>query len=91
MAYGWDNDNNGTNSSGFSGLPGGFRNYYYGDYVNSGFSGSWWSSSAYDSFAWHRRLNAEYDGAIDNSVSRLLYGDMDQKYGFSIRCIKDTE
>ena len=29
MAYGWDNYNNGTNSSGFSGLPG-IRNYYVG-------------------------------------------------------------
>ena len=42
--YGWHNGGNGTNSSGFSGLPGGNRdlNSYFDD---AGYYESWWSSS----------------------------------------------
>ncbi|MBM3455516.1 MAG: hypothetical protein FJX80_10255, partial [Bacteroidetes bacterium] len=35
---------NGTNSSGFSGLPGGYRNYS-GYFYDMGFNGFWWSST----------------------------------------------
>ena len=42
--YGWYSDGNGTNSSGFSGLPGGFRDDN-GAFNNAGSSTIWWSSS----------------------------------------------
>ncbi|MBM3399551.1 MAG: hypothetical protein FJY15_03185, partial [Bacteroidetes bacterium] len=41
---GWDNNGNGTNSSGFNGLPGGNRNFN-GTFINVGKDGYWWSST----------------------------------------------
>ncbi|MBM3920821.1 MAG: hypothetical protein FJ347_06290, partial [Sphingomonadales bacterium] len=41
---GWNENGNGTNSSGFSGLPGGTRNYN-GTFYTIGYDGYWWSSS----------------------------------------------
>ena len=79
--YGWDNGDNGTNSSGFSGLPGGFR---YDSGVFSGVGGGtiWWSSSPFGSEAWYRSLNHT------EIVNRLAVG---QRYGFSVRCVRDAE
>ena len=71
-----------TNESGFSALPGGFS------YFNDGFSyglgsyGFWWSSSdASSTDAWYRLLYY-YSGF----VSRNTYN---KKYGFSVRCVRD--
>ena len=41
---GWVENGNGTNSSGFSGLPGGYR-YYDGTFDDIGDYGYWWSST----------------------------------------------
>jgi uncharacterized protein (TIGR02145 family) len=43
---GWKNNSNGTNTTGFAGLPGGYR-YDYGYFFNVGAHGYWWSSSEY--------------------------------------------
>jgi uncharacterized protein (TIGR02145 family) len=72
----WD----GTNSSGFSALPGGFRDYY-GYFLNLGNYGGWWSSSPSGSFAWNRGL---YPGYSD--VGRPTHG---VREGFSVRCVRD--
>ena len=77
--YGWNNDNNGTNSSGFSGLPGG--ELTIDGFGSVGSFGLWWSSSPYDSEAWYRSL--AYDDA------RINRSGEDCRYGLSIRCIKD--
>ena len=70
-----------TNSSGFSGLPGGFR-YYNGSFYGVGYYGYWWSSTEYDAnFAWGRLL-----GYSDGLIFRLYYG---KPYGFSVRCLRD--
>jgi uncharacterized protein (TIGR02145 family) len=78
---GWNDAGNGNNSSGFSGLPGGFRNYN-GDFLDVGKYGEWWSASEDDeSDAWYRELISIY--------SRI---DRDNYYkvnGFSVRCIRD--
>ena len=58
--YGWYNGGNGTNSSGFSGLPGGYRNPG-GYFSDAGVSGSWWSSTPSGSFAWDRYLDSYYE------------------------------
>ena len=78
--YGWSNGGNGTNSSGFSGLPGGFRTDF-GNYVGAGNSGYWWSSSG--GWPWYRNLSS-----YDEGVSRWS---CNPKVGFSVRCLQDSE
>ena len=73
----------GTNSGGFSAVPGGYRDY----------QGNWgepstdhcyiWSQSPALDEAWARRL---FPG-----TSTVYRGDYPTKYGFSVRCLKDTE
>jgi uncharacterized protein (TIGR02145 family) len=78
----WINNNiNVTNSSGFTGLPGGLRDIYvaFEGITDNGF---WWSSSKFDT------LNALYFGLDDND------NDLRRNYtlktvGLSVRCIKD--
>jgi len=79
---GWNSPNIGaTNSSGFTGLPGGYR------VSGGGFSslvgyGYWWSSSdAGSGNAWHRRL---YNG--NAGAGRDTNG---HRGGFSVRCARD--
>ena len=72
----------GTNLSGFSGLPGGYRGYL-GFYDLAGDYGFWWSSSPDGSSAWNRYMNIYYE-----NVYRY---DDDQRYGFSVRCVRDAE
>jgi len=70
-----------TNSSGFSGLPGGFRNYTGGCFV-VGLYGLWLTSTEYDgSYAWSRTL--DYNGP---GVGRS-YDNKEE--GFSLRCLRD--
>ncbi len=77
---GWKGNGNGTNESGFSGLPGGVR-YSYGD-GNIGYYGFWWSSSQSNaSIAWDRFLS--YD-----SSNVFRYGNS-KEGGFSVRCLRD--
>ena len=78
---GWVENGNGTNSSGFSGLPGGYRNYY-GTFYLIDYLGFWWSSAEGGAgSAWFRVLNY-YDGNV--------YGDYSSKsVGFSVRCLRD--
>ncbi len=70
-----------TNSSGFTGLPGGYR-YFYGSFLNLGFYGYWWSSSERDTtYAWNRALDYYNGSATRNYHSK--------KIGFSVRCLRD--
>ena len=70
-----------TNSSGFSGAPGGVR-FYFGGYSPIGSDGNWWSSSEYDSsVAWFRFLSGN-DGFAGRD-------DYDKQNGFSVRCLRD--
>ena len=78
--YGWFLDSTGTNSSGFSGLPGGHREVS-GLIYGAGYLGVWWSSSPYDFGAWSRILQAG-----PASVERNPYFPAD---GLSVRCIQD--
>ena len=80
--YGWEDGGNGTNSSGFSGLPGGNRTT--GGYFGSvGKGGGWWSSSPDGVEAWYRGLST----GAGNVTS---YG-VNLQYGLSIRCVRDAE
>jgi uncharacterized protein (TIGR02145 family) len=70
-----------TNESGFSGLPGGTL-YANGLFGNAGYYGVWWSSSEGNTVsAWCRSLNY-YEG----NVSRI---NNYKKLGLSVRCLRD--
>jgi uncharacterized protein (TIGR02145 family) len=75
----------GTNSSGFSALPGGYRYHYSGSFYTGGFNGYWWSSSADGkSDAWLRYLNSDRGGVV-----RYNYYYYYLRFGFSVRCVRD--
>ena len=78
----WTTPNTGaTNSSGFSGLPGGLRSlngtfYYIGNY------GYWWSSTEnLTSGAWSRYLYYNLSDVYRDYVNKTS--------GFSVRCLRD--
>ncbi len=70
---------NGTNSSGFSGLPGGGR--FDGLFLDAGNGGYWWTASAHPEGAWSRELYAGF-----SSVGRYVAA---SHQGYSVRCIMD--
>jgi len=79
---GWKDNGNGDNSSGFTAIPGGRRDYYgrYDDLTKN--SGFWTSTQApTESAAWFRLL---YYGYKD--VGSFNNGKTD---GYSVRCLKD--
>jgi uncharacterized protein (TIGR02145 family) len=78
---GWKDDGNGANESGFSGLPGGNRNYY-GIFSYVGEYGGWWSSTESNTRL-ARRRSLEYDRG---SVGR---GSSSKAYGLCVRCLRD--
>jgi len=78
---GWHNNGNGTNSSGFSCLPGGLR-FSTGDFCTIESFGYWWSSTEGSELcAWSRGLTYNKSSVSRNSNIK--------KNGFSVRCIKD--
>ncbi len=78
----WNSPNtDATNTSLFTGLPGGYRGVS-GNSVEIGNIGYWWSSTEYtSSLSWSRYLNNN-----DGNVFKYNVGMHD---GFSIRCLKD--
>ena len=79
---GWYKDGNGTNSSGFSGLPGGIRDGN-GTFTDITILGYWWS-------------NTWMSMTVSATFRELHYNTTDpgracqkQDYGFSVRCVKD--
>ncbi len=78
----WASPNTGaTNSSGFTGLPGGYRSSD-GGYGGIGTLSYWWSSTEIDSDnVWSREMG--YDHSV---VSRY---ESYKKNGFSVRCVQD--
>jgi len=80
---GWANDGNGTNSSGFSGLPGGFLDYR-GSFCCIGRYGIWWSyteDAAFPNQAWKRTLKGNQGNVLRSS------GNKEKVY--SVRCLRD--
>lgn len=79
--FGWNNDGNGSNSSGFTALPGAYRNNN-GSFEPLGSIGVWWTATeSSDTDAWFRDL---WD--IHDDVYRSTYF---KTGGFSIRCVKN--
>jgi uncharacterized protein (TIGR02145 family) len=83
---GWSADQNGTNTSGFAALPGGYRNNTSGAFNGLDIIGYWWSSSddatnGKPEVGWYRRLEGIYNDVYKASTLKPA--------GKSIRCIKD--
>jgi uncharacterized protein (TIGR02145 family) len=78
----WSDPNSAaTNSSGFSALPGGYRNKD-GIFKNINVCGGWWADTEYTkSLGWYRY--------VDNVSSSIHNVSTYKNCGFSIRCIKD--
>jgi hypothetical protein len=78
----WEKPNNGaTNGSGFTTLPGGYRNNH-GAFANVGFFGFWWTATEnVPTASWCRTM-----GCASVDVLRIFSL---KKNGYSVRCIKD--
>jgi uncharacterized protein (TIGR02145 family) len=83
----WLSPSAGTNSSGFTALPAGYRyeidgSFNYGDGIHQGSWGYWWSSTEYDTGrAWNRYL-----GHVYSTVYRTWD---DKREGIAVRCLRD--
>ena len=88
-ANGWFDGGEGTNESGFNGLPSGYRSDFgegdIGAFYSGGEIGGWWSSS-----------NLETNDLGDAQYFQLYYSSNEaillhcfKSDGFSVRCIKD--
>jgi uncharacterized protein (TIGR02145 family) len=73
------NDKASNNSSGFSALPGGYRNNT-GTYSNIGSEGSWWSSVEQTPNAFYRYISYDISNVLRNLNSTMS--------GFSVRCVQ---
>jgi uncharacterized protein (TIGR02145 family) len=81
--YGWDNNGNGDNTTGFSALPGGHRDYT-GSFYYLGRTTYFWSFTEYSYSAWYRVLLYNY-----SEVSRNYGYRFSKNHGFSVRCLRD--
>jgi uncharacterized protein (TIGR02145 family) len=72
------------NSSGFTGLPGGYRLYNYSTFDDIYGYGFFWSTKNFVSHAWYN---------VISSVNAVVYLGTQagfKTYGFSVRCLKDN-
>ena len=79
----WDYPNTGaTNESGFSALPGGYRNLANGHYYNVGSSGYFWSAPEYTrTDGWDRLLTYNHSDVYRHITNK--------KEGLSVRLVRD--
>jgi uncharacterized protein (TIGR02145 family) len=79
---GWDDGGNGTNTSGFTGLPGGYRYAAQGAFYSLGTVTYWWTATeASADLGWYRRLDASCNDIYKAATSK--------RGGKYIRCIKN--
>ena len=78
---GWNEDGNGTNSSGFSGLPGGYR-LNDGTFGSIGDTGDWWGTG--ETYSSGRLKLGYFSGAVDWGENMKV-----KEKGYSVRCLKD--
>lgn len=78
---GWTTGN-GTNTVGFTALPGGYRYYFDGGFAGAGTIGYWWSSDQVSpTNAYYRRLDGANAGIFREGAVKAA--------GKSVRCIKN--
>ena len=79
---GWLSGQNGTNTSGFTALPGGYRYAIDGTFNNFSDLAYIWSSTELDATqAWYRRL--------DGTETGVFKGAVDKRGGKYVRCVKN--
>lgn len=78
---GWLDSGNGTNLSGLTAVPAGYRYYDDGTFRGTGSFSYWWSSSADGTSLWYRRLDSNASGVYRASNVKIA--------GKSVRCIKN--
>jgi uncharacterized protein (TIGR02145 family) len=78
---GWHSGDGGTNTSGFSALPGGYRDAGTGYFDKQDVDGYWWSSSPSGTNAWYRGLYSGYS-IVDRYYTSA-------RNGLSVRCVQD--
>ena len=72
-----------NNKSGFTSLPGGFRDFSSGTFNTVGDLGFWWSITEYaSSYAWYRTLLY--------FTAYMFRSNTDKAPGFSVRCVRDN-
>lgn len=78
----WQNNGNGTNSSGFNAVGCGSRDLTGDPFHGVSFFGYYWTTTQTDAItAWARNLSCNFNG-VNRSAWKM-------GYGFSVRCIKD--
>jgi uncharacterized protein (TIGR02145 family) len=86
---GWKEKNNGTNRSGFSGLPGGC--FYEGNFTGLGYGCGWWSSTASGEYkAFTISLGSDFGKRMWKEIGNTIHRKaVKKRYGYSVRCIID--
>ena len=75
------NDQASNNSSGFTGLPSGYRNFDVSfSYINA--NGIWWSTTEFSA-------SDGYDRYIFNNTAIVYRNSGNKHYGYPVRCLKD--
>lgn len=81
---GWNNGGNGTNESGFTALPGGYR--FDGEFLSQGDFGNFWSSSENCiTNVWFRGFDGEHEFVFRNDYCIFAL----KNEGLSARCVKN--
>ncbi|MGE5350200.1 MAG: FISUMP domain-containing protein [Actinomycetota bacterium] len=79
---GWNAGENGTNTSGFTALPGGYRFYTDGTYQGQKTYEYFWTATEHDADrGWYRRL--------DGNNAAVYKASTDKRAGKAIRCVKN--
>ena len=82
--YGWYNGGNGTNSSGFSSLPGGYHDSFSFVTVSGEKNGWWWTSSLNPWGSPFSRTTSYHNEKVGRQV-------FPSNAGCSVRCMHDPE
>jgi len=77
----WSSPSGGTNESGFTALPGGFRNHG-GEFNNMFCCGYWWNSVENSS-------TKAYSKLLINLEAIVYVNSLFKEFGISVRCVKD--
>ncbi|HQB56282.1 MAG TPA: FISUMP domain-containing protein [Bacteroidales bacterium] len=78
----WETGNNGTNTSGFTALPGGCRNMMSTYFEELKYGGYWWTST-------EAPFNVIYVREMQYNKSTVYRSALNENNGLSVRCVRD--